>query len=394
MDAKVIQQKFFERYEREPLMVRAPGRINLIGEHTDYNDGFVLPAAIDKEMILAVGKNNTDSCRLFSMDYNESISFKLVDFKPSAQHPWANYIMGVVDQLQKGGYTLEGFDCVFGGNIPIGAGLSSSAALECGTAYALSKLFDLDVEKRTLVRYAQKAEHIFAGVQCGIMDQFASVMGKKDHAIRLDCRSLEFSYFPLKLGNYQVVLCDTQVKHSLASSEYNTRRKECEEGVSVVKSKYPEVKSLRDITLQMLDELQQELSAEVYKRCRYVIEENERLLRGCELLEQEDMEGFGRQMYGSHEGLSRQYEVSCPELDFLVDFTRDKPYVLGARMMGGGFGGCTINLLAIEHKEDFIRDISLAYQEKFKIDLKTYEVVIKDGAGLVEEENLQPGTGF
>lgn len=382
-----IQNKFFELYERRPLLIRSPGRINLIGEHTDYNDGFVLPAAIDKEMVLGVAKNNTDNCRLFSLDFNESMRFQLGSFKPSEKYPWANYIMGVVDQLQKEGYSLQGFDCVFGGDIPIGAGLSSSAALECGTAYALNQLFELGVDKKSLIQYAQKAEHTFAGVQCGIMDQFASVMGKAAHAIRLDCRSLDFTYFPLELGNYQIVLCDTQVKHSLANSAYNTRRQECAEGVTIVKRKYPGVESLRDVSLEMLDRLREELSLPVYKRCRYIIEENERLLKGCELLEKGDVECFALQMYGSHEGLSMGYEVSCKELDFLVDFTKDKTYVIGSRMMGGGFGGCTINLLAKERKDEFINKISQAYKQSYALDLKTYEVVISEGTGLIVEEN-------
>ncbi len=386
MDVSILKDKFFELYGAAPLIVRSPGRINLIGEHTDYNEGFVLPAAIDKEMVLAVAKNNTDKCRLHSVDYNESAEFSLKDLKPS-DTAWANYILGVADQLKKAGHTIEGFDCVFGGDIPMGAGLSSSAALECGAGYALSELFKLDIEKTQLVKFAQKAEHTFAGVQCGIMDQFASVMGKKDHAIRLDCRSLEFSYFPINLRNYQVVLCDTQVKHSLASSEYNTRRKECERGVAAVKEKYPEVNSLRDISLQMLNEVKEQLDPVVYKRCSFVIEENERLLSGCALLEEGDIAGFGKKMYGSHDGLSENYEVSCKELDFLVDYTRDKEYVVGARMMGGGFGGCTINLVAIDQKDTFIAGIREAYKEKFNIDMKTYEVAVKDGTGRVEVAN-------
>jgi galactokinase len=383
MHAKLIQSKFFELFNTEPLLVRSPGRINLIGEHTDYNEGFVLPAAIDKEMVLAVAKNDTRSCRLYSFDYSASAEFKLENLQPS-ENGWANYILGVVDQLQKAGHRIGGFDCVFGGNIPIGAGLSSSAALECGTAYALIQLFGLEVDKTSIAKFAQKAEHSFAGVQCGIMDQFASVMGKENHAIRLDCRSLEFSYFPIKLGNYQIVLCDTQVKHSLASSEYNTRRKECETGVAVVKSRYPEVESLRDINLQMLEEMQGQLDPVVYKRCSYIIEENERLLRGCELLEKGDIAGFGAKMYGSHEGLSAKYEVSCPELDFLVAYTKDKPYIVGARMMGGGFGGCTINLVAQDEKEAFIREISKAYKDRFSVALKTYQTSITDGTGMLE----------
>ena len=386
MDVTLLKEKFFQLYNTNPLIVRSPGRINLIGEHTDYNEGFVLPAAIDKEMVLAVAKNNSDSCRLYSLDYDESAEFNLKELKPS-DVAWANYILGVADQLQKAGYSIQGFDCVFGGDVPMGAGLSSSAALECGAGFALSQLFEHKIERTQLAKFAQMAEHTFAGVQCGIMDQFASVMGKKDHAIRLDCRSLEFSYFPINLRNYQVVLCDTQVKHSLASSEYNTRRKECEQGVATVQAKYPEVNSLRDISLQMLKEVEDQLDPVVYKRCSFVIEENERLLSGCALLEEGDIAGFGQKMYGSHDGLSNLYEVSCKELDFLVDFTRDKDYVVGSRMMGGGFGGCTINLVAIDKKDEFIQSIREAYKNKFNIEMKTYEVAVKDGTSKVELTN-------
>ncbi|QCR22228.1 galactokinase [Pontibacter sp. SGAir0037] len=378
MDFKGIQEKFEELYGKAPMLVRSPGRINLIGEHTDYNDGFVLPAAIDKEMIIAISENGRTNCRLYSYDFQESFETELGNLKPS-ETGWANYILGVVDQMQKAGYTIGGFDCVFGGNVPVGAGLSSSAALECGAAFALSQLFNLGVERTQLAKFAQKAEHEFAGVKCGIMDQFASVMGKENHALRLDCRSLDFSYFPINLQNYQIVLCDTQVKHSLASSEYNTRRQECEQGVAAVQQKHPEVKSLRDVTLPMLEEVKQAIGTVVYNRCRYVIEENERLLAGCTLLEQGNIEGFGEKMYGSHTGLSALYEVSCPELDFLVDFTKNTAAVVGSRMMGGGFGGCTINLVLKEEKEAFISQIREAYRQEFGVDMKTYEVAISNG---------------
>ena len=383
MEVKLIREKFQELYDRNPLLVGSPGRINLIGEHTDYNEGFVLPAAIDKQMVLAVAKNDTGRCRLYSYDYNESAEFDLQDLKPS-RTAWANYILGVVDQLQKAGHAIEGFDCVFGGDIPIGAGLSSSAALECGIAYGLNTLFGLGIDKVSMVKYAQKAEHTFAGVQCGIMDQFASVMGKENHALRLDCRSLEFSYFPINLHNYQLILCDTQVKHSLASSEYNIRRQECEQGVAVVQEENPQVKSLRDVDMAMLESVKARVSPAVYNRCSYIIEENERLLSGCELLEKGDIKGFGEKMYGSHYGLSEKYEVSCKELDFLVNYTKDKSAVVGARMMGGGFGGCTINLVQSDQKEEFISGISAAYKDQFRVDLKTYEVAVKDGTGLAE----------
>lgn len=387
MNVTSIKKKFEEVYKSQPLLVQSPGRINLIGEHTDYNEGFVLPAAIDKKMIIAIAKNNTNGCNLFSYDYNENFSFSLDEFKP-VKGSWANYIMGVVDQFIKAGHPVQGFDCVFGGNIPIGAGLSSSAALECGIAYALDNLYNLNVEKKKLIHFAQMAEHKFAGVACGIMDQFASMMGKEHHAIRLDCRSIAFSYFPIHLKDYQIILCDTQVKHSLASSEYNTRKIECEKGVAAVNNNHDHVNSLRDITLEMLFEVKNQLDPVVFNRCLFIIEENNRLLRGCELLEAGDIPGFGEKMYGSHDGLSSLYEVSCPELDFLVDFTRDLDYIVGSRMMGGGFGGCTINLVKKSKKDQFIEAVKKAYLQEFNIAAAIYEVNIIGGTNRVLDEEV------
>jgi len=384
MNPNIIQSKFTELFDKKPIVVKSPGRINLIGEHTDYNEGFVLPAAIDKEIVIAIQKNGSQECRLFSHDFHESLTFDLDDFE-RMNGGWGNYVMGVVAQLQKAGYELEGFDLVFGGDVPVGAGLSSSAALENGVCLALSELFGLGLERLAMLKYAQKAEHEFAGVQCGIMDQFASMMGKDNHAIRLDCRSLEFNYFPIELGNYQIILCDTQVKHSLADSAYNDRRRECHEGVEAIQKYHPSVQSLRDVTVDMLDEVKADVSEVVYTRCKYVIEENERLLKGCELLEQGDIKGFGQQMYGSHDGLSKMYEVSCKELDFLADFAKSKETVAGARMMGGGFGGCTINLVEKAHKATFEKEVAAAYKDEFGTDLQIYEVAVTDGTRVMAE---------
>ncbi|GGZ22653.1 galactokinase [Echinicola pacifica] len=378
MNPTIIQAKFKSLFEQEPIVVKSPGRINLIGEHTDYNEGFVLPAAIDKEIVIAVQKNGTQECHLFSYDFEESLSFDLEDFE-RMEGGWGNYVMGVVAQLQQAGHSLEGFDLVFGGDVPVGAGLSSSAAVENGVCLALSELFDLELARLDMLKFAQKAEHEFAGVQCGIMDQFASMMGKENHAIRLDCRSLEYSYFPIDLGDYQIILCDTQVKHSLADSAYNERRRECQEGVAAVQQKHSSVNSLRDVSLGMLEEVKEEVSQVVYTRCKYVIEENERLLKGCELLEKGDIKGFGQQMYGSHDGLSQMYEVSCKELDFLADFAKTSALAAGARMMGGGFGGCTINLVTKAGKEEYEKQIAEAYKQAFGTDLKIYEVAVTDG---------------
>ncbi|QDH78086.1 galactokinase [Echinicola soli] len=382
MNPEIIKSAFVELFGKKPIVVKSPGRINLIGEHTDYNEGFVLPAAINKEIIIAVQKNNSEECRLFSHDFQESLSFDLNDFE-RMEGGWGNYVMGVVAQLQKAGYPIEGFDLVFGGDVPVGAGLSSSAAVENGVCLALSELFGLGLERLDMLKFAQKAEHEFAGVQCGIMDQFASMMGKENHAIRLDCRSLEYSYFPMELGEYQIILCDTQVKHSLADSAYNDRRKECQEGVAAVQQTNQTVKSLRDVTLEMLEDAKSKISEVVYRRCKFVIEENARLLRGCELLEKGDIKGFGQQMYGSHDGLSEMYEVSCKELDFLADFAKSREDVAGARMMGGGFGGCTINLVAKASKETFEKEVAAAYKEAFDKSLKIYEVDVTDGTRVV-----------
>lgn len=378
-----VVSKFESIFKNSPLLISSPGRINLIGEHTDYNDGFVLPAAIDKNMIFGFSKNNLKKLRIFSMDYDQMFECNINEIQKSDVR-WANYILGVIDQFQKAGYSMKGFNCVFTSTIPIGAGMASSAALECGIAFVLNTLFKLAIPISDQVKYAQKAEHTFAGVFCGIMDQFASMMGKKDHAIKLDCRSLEYDYIPVKLEEYQFVLCNSGVKHELVDSEYNTRRNECEAGVVVIKKDYPEVSHLRDVTLNMLNTIRTEIPPAVFKRCKHVIEENERVNKACDALKQENMYAFGELMYESHSGLSKLYEVSCDELDFLVDFTRNNANVLGARMMGGGFGGCTINLIKRSAKKSFIKDITKAYKDHFNIDLECYDVEIKDGTSIID----------
>ncbi|WP_207434139.1 galactokinase [Sabulibacter ruber] len=377
-----IVARFKELFKTEPVVVRSPGRVNLIGEHTDYNEGFVLPAAINKEIYFAIAPNGTQTMRAHAFDLDESADFSLTDVHRTDKG-WANYLLGVVAQLQKANYEVKGFDLVFGGNVPIGAGLSSSAAVECGLAYALNYLYAYGIERFDMVKMAQKAEHEYALVMCGIMDQFASMFGKHNHVVKLDCRSLEYQYYPFNIDDYRIVLCDTQVKHSLASSEYNTRRQECETGVAILQKHYPQIHSLRDVTLEMLSQHQAEFDPVVYRRCTYVVQENLRVEEACQDLERGDLEAFGQKMFASHKGLQHDYEVSCPELDFLADKARDSDAVLGARMMGGGFGGCTINLVKLAQLDEFTRQMTEAYQEQYGITLKTYVAEIVDGSSLV-----------
>jgi galactokinase len=378
---KKLVNYYREIFNSKPLVLRSPGRVNIIGEHTDYNEGFVLPAAIDKAVYVAVEKREDDQIILHSIDFKDKYEGRVSEIKRTDKH-WANYILGVAAQFQKKGYQFNGFNLIIDGDVPLGAGLSSSAAVECATAYAINVLFGFGVDKKTLALMAQKAEHEFAGVLCGIMDQFASVFGQKDHVIKLDCRSLEYEFVPLKLEGYKILLLNTNVKHSLASSEYNTRRQQCEEGVTMIRKHYPEVKSLRDATLEMVNQHVKENEV-IYRRCKYVIEENTRLLEGCEDLKKGDIGALGAKMYRSHEGLSKEYEVSCPELDFLVDSVRNKPDVLGARMMGGGFGGCTINLVKETAIDGLISELSARYNKEMNKELTPYIAQIEDGSSVV-----------
>jgi galactokinase len=378
-----IQEKFELLYGAgDTLTVRSPGRVNLIGEHTDYNNGFVLPAAIDKAIYMVVRPRSDQRVKLFSFDLDQAFTGSIAELVSSGLH-WPDYILGVVQQVKAMGHTVGGFDLVFGGDIPLGAGMSSSAALECATAFSLNEVFGLGLDPLTMVKLSQKAENVFVGVQCGIMDQFASMFGRKDHVIRLDCQSLEYSYFPFKTDGIRIVLLDTHVKHSLASSEYNTRRQQCEAGVSLVRQHHPEVKSLRDVDAGMLTAFVKPVDELIYRRCSYVIEENERLLAATQDLERGDIAAFGRRLYGSHEGLSKKYEVSCPELDFLVEQVRDREGVIGARMMGGGFGGCTINLVREEAIDELITWLTPLYREAMGKELKAYMGQIENGTSVL-----------
>lgn len=380
--AHTIQNRYTQLYNDKPLVVRSPGRVNIIGEHTDYNDGFVLPAAIDKAAYVAIGRRDDDTIRLFAEELDDTFETTLSALKPSDKG-WPNYILGVADQFLKSGHTISGFNLVLSGDVPIGAGLSSSAAIECATGFALNELFQTAIPQLELVKMAQRAEHLFAGVRVGIMDMFASAFGKKDHVIKLDCRSLDYEYLPLKMDGIRIVLFNTNIEHSLASSEYNTRRQQCEAGVALIKKHHPEVHSLRDATMKMLHKYVEPVDALVYKRCKYVVEEKERLLQGCEDLRHGDIKALGQKMFQTHDGLSKEYEVSCNELDYLVDRVRNNEAVLGARMMGGGFGGCTINLVCEEAIDALVQQTTAAYNRDMKHELLTYIAQIEDGTSVV-----------
>lgn len=373
-----IRAKFKELFNAEGSVYASPGRINLIGEHTDYNGGFVFPGAIDKGMIAEIKLNGTDKVRAFSIDLNDYAEFGLEE-ADAPKASWARYIFGVCREITKRGGKIHGFDTVFAGDVPLGAGMSSSAALESTYAFALNDLFSLNIDKFELAKIGQSTEHNYCGVNCGIMDQFASVFGKEGSLIRLDCRSLEYKYFPFNPVGYKLVLLDSVVKHELASSAYNKRRQSCEHVVAAIRKNHPEVEFLRDATMEMLNEVKAEVSAEDYMRAEYVIEEVQRVLDVCEALEKGDYETVGEKMYGTHHGMSKLYEVSCEELDFLNDIAK-KCGVTGSRVMGGGFGGCTINLVKDELYDAFTKEAFAAYKEKFGHEPKLYDVVISDGA--------------
>ena len=379
MKNETVKKFFKEKFGAEFRFFAAPGRINLIGEHTDYNDGFVLPGAIDKHIFLAINAIPDTSVTIYSVDFDETVVFDLNDELPELPH-WANYPFGVIKELQKKGFTPGAFQAAFGGDIPDGAGLSSSAALESAFATALNALYNFGLDKMSLAKIGQMAEHNYAGVRCGIMDQFASMHGKAGHVVQLDCRSLDFKYYPLELGDYELILVDTKVKHSLASSEYNRRRQDCEEGVLFLQSQMPNVKSLRDVRAKDVYGYREMMGRQIFLRCEYVTEEIERVLETCHALENGDLKRVGALMYQTHHGLRTKYDVSCKELDVLVDTAKTIEGVLGARMMGGGFGGCTINLVAKNTVEKFKKETSAAYHQAFGATPEFYEVNIGDGA--------------
>lgn len=382
MDTKQIQEKFRTLFGDTYRVYTSPGRINLIGEHTDYNGGFVFPGAIDKGIYAAIQANGSEKVRVYSLDYEAMSEFGMRE-EDLPQEAWARYIFGVVREIQKRGYRINGFDAVFAGDVPLGAGMSSSAALESTFAYAINDIYRLGIEKMELARIGQATEHNYCGVKCGIMDQFASIFGKEGHLIRLNCATMEYEYFPFHPEGYKVVLLDTCVKHELASSAYNKRRESCENACAHIIKRHNEVKFLSDATMDMLEEVREEISEEDYMRAKYVIGEKQRVLDVCDALERGDYVTVGDRMFGTHYGMSKEYEVSCDELDFLNDIAR-RCGVTGSRVMGGGFGGCTINIVKEELYDDFVSTARNEFLNKFGHQPKTYDVVISDGARRLE----------
>ena len=378
MDIRIVKQAFADRFGGESAVYASPGRINLIGEHTDYNGGFVFPGAVDCGIVAAIRSNGTDRVRAYSIDLGESSEFGLEE-KDAPAEGWAKYIFGVCREMAKLGVEVHGFDCAFSGDVPLGAGMSSSAALESTFAYALNDMFaDNRIDKFSLAKVGQMTEHHYVGVNCGIMDQFASVFGKKGNLMRLDCRSMEFEYFPFDPNGYRLLLVNSVVKHELVDSPYNKRRESCERVAKTLG-----IETLRDADFADLEAVKEKISEEDYKRARYVIGEKQRVLDVCEALEKGDYETVGARMYQTHWGMSRDYEVSCEELDFLVELA-ERCGVTGSRIMGGGFGGCTINLVKEELYDNFVATAKREFNEKFGHEPKIYDVVISDGARRIE----------
>lgn len=392
-----IQEKFTQLFGHAPsLMVQSPGRINLIGEHTDYNHGFVLPAAIDKSVQIAFEHRTDGMIHMHAIDLHETVTVPAHPLQPHTI-TWVNYIIGVVAQVQdyltyavhnkETMYKLnEGFDICIQGDIPIGAGLSSSAAVESAVIFALNEWYALGLSKMQMALMAQKAEHEFAGVKCGIMDMFASIHGEANQVMLLDCQDLSFKYYSLPLKDYCIVLFDTSIKHALASSEYNTRRLECEQGLKILQETYPAIQTFRDVSVRQVEEclfIHKEASNKIYQRCKYVVEEIERVQLAVKDLLVGDMKAFGQKMFATHRGLSELYEVSCPELDVLVNAVKDNEHVLGARMMGGGFGGCTINIIKSDQVQNIIAQVTEYYHHATNKKLHTYQVTIQQGTHII-----------
>jgi len=384
-----IKKQVAETYKKifgtnnKPTLVTSPGRVNIIGEHTDYNAGFVLPAAIDKAAYLAIGLRDDDEVHLIAKDLNESYNTTVKEIQPLKHQGWPAYILGSVAQFAKKGFDLKGFNVVLSSDVPIGAGLSSSAAVECAVVLAMNELLQTNLGRMEMLKMAQKAEHEYAGVMCGIMDQFASMMGKQNNVMKLDCRSLEFEYVPFDPAGYKILLLNTNVKHSLASSAYNTRRMECEQAVQWIKQYEPQVDSLREADMAMLEKYVLPKSELIYRRSSFVVRENKRLLSACAHLQSGNIAAMGKEMFAAHEDISTNYEVSCKELDWLVSYVKPNACVAGARMMGGGFGGCTINIIKEDAIEELLQNILPTYQSAMNLELSYYIASIGDGTRII-----------
>ena len=374
-----VKNTFIRTFKTDPLLIFSPGRINIIGEHTDYNEGFVFPAAINKGIVAAIQKSELDFSTAYALDLDGKVEFNLDKLKPLKEGRWENYVYGVVHEIQNKNKLIGNFNLVFKGNIPSGAGMSSSAALENSIVFGLNELFDLELSKHDMILISQKAEHNFVGVKCGIMDQYASMFGLKNHALLLDCRTIESQPYEIDFKDYQLMLINTNVKHSLSDTEYNDRRSACK---SI--SKLLSVKALRDATEADLEKIIDKVTPANYQKALYVIQENSRTLKAAKAIEYGDLETLGSLIYQSHNGLSNQYKVSCHELDFLVDQAKANPNILGARMMGGGFGGCTINLIAKTQAEAFAEKVSKAYHREFNKTCSVYFIEISEGTHLVK----------
>lgn len=378
-NTKTFFQKTFN--SQADKVVLSPGRINIIGEHIDYNDGYVLPAAIDKIICFAFEKNNTNIANIQAIDLNESVAIDVTKDANLSEVVWTNYLRGVLHQLKLNGFEIGGFNCAFSSNIPTGSGLSSSAALECGFLFGINEMFHLGIKSVDIALMGQSAEH-WVGINCGIMDQFASVMGMEDKVIKIDCRTLEYTYHDANFVDYSLILFDSNVKHSLFTSEYNNRRKECNEGITIIKENYPKIKSFRDCDVSHLTSLKSKMTDNVYRRSLYAVKEIKRVIKACEALDKGDIITLGKLMFETHEGLSKNYEVSCAELDYLVDLAKAEDDVIGSRLMGGGFGGCTITLVKKGSETNIKEKFTKLYKNQFGIELKIYDVKVSNGTSL------------
>jgi galactokinase len=362
-------------------IVLSPGRINIIGEHIDYNDGYVLPAAINKIVCFAFEINNSNTADIKAIDLNESVLIDITKEEIVSDVVWTNYLRGVLFQLKLKGYKIGGFNCAFSSNIPIGSGLSSSAALECGFLFGINEMFNLGIKPIDIALMGQSAEH-WVGINCGIMDQFSSVMGLENKVIKIDCRTLDYTYHDADFVDYSLILFDSNVQHSLFTSEYNNRRIECDEGLRIINDNYPEINSFRDCNEELLIGLKSKMTDNVFRRSLYAVKEIKRVIEACAALDKGDIKTLGKLMFETHDGLSNDYEVSCAELDYLVDLAKAEEDVIGSRLMGGGFGGCTITLVKKGRENGIKEKFTKLYADRFNIELKIYDVKVYNGTSL------------